>query len=906
MREYAYQMFCYETKPAQHTALLEFHSPAAAMLREFGDTVLLREFPNHPLDCDMRILQEAEWQRWRDYLQSVVPLTDRYPARYLYLCNLLLDEMLPLRKPHMSTWEDMQQGGVFAPWMVYDSYYTVSMCCFWFEVRNLRRNGMVHVMSKAMPQRCQTRKFDEIVQEVMTSSVRHARYLREWLVCTLMGQYEHVPSHAKLLLDQRDDLQTIARKAPFLLDDFIAECPWVLLFALRERMCYSIYDNPVFSKHVSLLFPLPIFQSIVHNTLNEVRHVIRTIYPLVRMMPDGSKRLFESSTCKQLEKICKSAHKQILRVSYQRQRLPLMHTLHACKRDKSGKFDMRTLEPVGPGEDPMAQLTPAQRKAFHTKPWLSHEVMTVLHRRIQSIDPMTASLSDEIFNELPHFGVPVQAVQDMREIEYDHDHHRLGKRKLKQQLNDFQAQYPYSFYLMQVACLLWCRQRTTLTYELPYHYVQHQLEAICRKVDLDPRISVPADRLFFDFCGVCGQIYSLQCDLPRHSSLGFAGWLLPGNRHKRKSPKIVVDPRVAASATTLAKGLASGEIDMETQFDEQVELLSKRIRAGVLVDPDDNDGEDDEEDDDDEDVKWSGSTGSAGQHPLLLESGAPCPTLLPCREVMEKWITGLVNRVRTRNSERCLEEMWTRPGESVQEQPGHLATSADLAKTVEMIKAEELRHKNRSKRNRRTRDNVCEYGFNDVVMDYFTDTMHCGSDAQNGHMRCSEQNLSSVLLLGRLLTYKRSLILLCPGCGVSMSYHPRFCAVTERGVVCANCTAELRQQRFEATRVVPSLDQTQMRCELCEEGGVLSEKSTCYIYPELVFLCKNHHNRSLRQFIESQVFASRDDVIKQMILFRKTQLKNRRQAYKGRNRAVLQQQRRLTRERPTQRYYIKS
>ena len=246
-----------------------------------------------------------------------------------------------------------------------------------------------------------------------------------------MGQYEHVPLNTKLLPTQRDELQDIHAHNPSHLDDFMNNCPWVVLYVLRERVCYHVYDCPIMARHVEKLCPFSKYRDMVHMVMHSIRTEIRLSHSLTYCHPVTNERQFLSPhTRARLSHICLSIHNRVLKTYYQRQRLPLMHTLMA-RRGKSGKFELRVLEPVSADEDLYAQLTPQQRQNLRDKPWLSFEVMTVLYHLILSIDPMAPSISDSLFHHLTNLGVPDAAISWMKDIEFEYDFFRLGKRDLR-------------------------------------------------------------------------------------------------------------------------------------------------------------------------------------------------------------------------------------------------------------------------------------------------------------------------------------------------------------------------------------------------------------------------------------------------------------------------------------------
>lgn len=982
-------MYCFETQPSVRQALVQFHSPRKALLREFPDK--LRALGIFDIVDNIPAMRTPQhWITLHRVTRSVL-LQGRECPRFLYLMNLIYDESLPLRRPGRVPKSYMDEGHTFAPWMVYDATNIISKCCFWSEARNLRRNSLIHMVSKALPQRCQTRLLEEIVRDVAHDCVQHRIYIRQWVMTSFLGQYEHVAADAKLLPYQRDLLRLAEYKFPSLVDQLINDCPWVVLYVLRERICYTLQDSPIFLKHVRYLCDFDAFTRLVHKTMDEIRRLLRAQKLSLKPNAAGEVVLFPPKLCREMEAKCLKVHGAVLTTCYKRQRMPLMLNLMAMKRGKSSKFDLRVLQPVERHEDMYAQLGATQRRQLDTKPWLSYEVMCVLYQRVLAMDPMTASLSDELFDELVHFGVPKEAISWMRDIEFEYDVYRLGTRSLKETLQSYRSKYPYTFYLMQVASLLWFKQSQTITYELPSHYVHYQLDAIARKNNLPPGSSVPYNSLFMDYCVVCRNNYSLCVNLPKHHQLGLGGWPVTHDatrtklrlQEKRKKKKMQQEmsamkaggPSAASASSSSsvetttttrehqhtpdhsrqprqihyeARGLGellqslsttpqssppapsffsvpSCTVTIEEEPEAQEEPPTPRTPRARDEDPDELAPDEDIEvnavksalgsvpgdDADRKDImpSWThliqknpaSANVTMGKHPLLFDSNAPDPLSIPPPEIMNHWIQ--CAKWRPRDKEFSMP--WFRPGELSQVKLGHEMSREELKTLLSVMRSMDSDEPNTKRPRYLTGNCGTEVGFNDMAMDYFEDTVHCGVNVQHGHMRCCEQKLLRVLLLGRVFMWNRNLYMLCPqlGCGRVFVYNHAFCTYTERGVACVECTIRIRQEAFDAQRVVPDMNKNRVNCALCPDRGRLTESRKCFLYPLGLVLCANHHSRGLAFYIQQQMCLSREEVTEHMVRFYKHQQAQRDALFHHRDRAVLQRRIRTNRERGQVRFH---
>jgi hypothetical protein len=137
-------------------------------------------------------------------------------------------------------------------------------------------------------------------------------------------------------------------------------------------------------------------------------------------------------------------------------------------------------------------------------------VLRCLQEWLDRLDVNTARLSVDVFPFLHHLGVPQAAITDMLDIVSEYDDYRLGQRQLTNRLSQFERMSPYSFYMMQIVCLMWLECGAVSVYELPRHYIDNQVIALRTKFDI-PATSryVMRNRLNFHYCSVCRIVYSI-------------------------------------------------------------------------------------------------------------------------------------------------------------------------------------------------------------------------------------------------------------------------------------------------------------------------------------------------------------------------------------------------------------
>lgn len=425
-------------------------------------------------------------------------------------------------------------------------------CCFWHSLKVGTVQPLVHLLCKCVNQPCQTRKFDTILKRFVRSSDMNKVLIRSVVLAALMGSYPGDVGTTQLDDHVSLRLRVIAMAHPFELDRLVARADKLTLFALRQALVWAINDDPVFRKHVSALCDWDGFGDVVAQTLANVRAYVNKLYPIWTAVPE-EEPIFTSTTVDALSSICQDSHKAVLAVCYQRHMPPLLTFMHTCKRGKSGRFKIAQMEQEAPtsavqtlgqvpavvgdsntqsggdddekGQSPppdetvpetgMSAMASAVAASKNVAPPpsvqpLSRRILEVLSEWISVIDPVSGSLEKDILPHCEHLGAPRAAISEMTRIVTDHDQYRLGKRPLRTRLAQYQRRFPYTFYLLQVACFMWHEHTSCITYPLPWHYGEGQLKAMQSRLGFKPEAFIACRRrMMFHFCGVCRSVCSI-------------------------------------------------------------------------------------------------------------------------------------------------------------------------------------------------------------------------------------------------------------------------------------------------------------------------------------------------------------------------------------------------------------
>lgn len=217
------------------------------------------------------------------------------------------------------------------------------------------------------------------------------------------------------------------------------------------------------------------------------------------------------------------------------------------------------------------------------------------------------------------------------------------------------------------------------------------------------------------------------------------------------------------------------------------------------------------------------------------------------------------------------------------------------------------------------------FGLRDTRVDMMADGVvaYCTDNKRVGHMRCGEQPLVQLPLLGQLFVFHKELLFVCcgPRCGAIAKLCPQRCVYTADGYLCIGCSRRSRAQwlaRFVEERLGWALPRgrvranpaaassggsgdahTTLECALCtgrharvEAKGVnelhaalntfggtppalaprlaqqlplaeVRRLAPLFVYPTGLLLCAKHHHASLAECVSvrTNVFSTRDEVL---------------------------------------------
>ena len=153
-------------------------------------------------------------------------------------------------------------------------------CTYWNETKN-KMSPIVHLLCKALPQRCQIRNLREIISNYCKQSDQVYDFMSKTVLCSILGAY----SHSKYVLSWKARFYVIKR--------FIYSPPnrtqmqeWLftgyqhfLFYVIKEFLTYSIRLIPSLFAEIRETYKWDLFESCVRNAMDAMRETIEKNIP---------------------------------------------------------------------------------------------------------------------------------------------------------------------------------------------------------------------------------------------------------------------------------------------------------------------------------------------------------------------------------------------------------------------------------------------------------------------------------------------------------------------------------------------------------------------------------------------------------------------------------------------------
>ena len=150
-------------------------------------------------------------------------------------------------------------------------------CSFWNENKP-KMKPIVHLMCKALPQRCQIRNLREIIANYCQTDDLVHHFMRSALLCSLLGMYRH----CKTRLDWKSR-KKVLRRFVYLKPNRMQMQEWLfamyqhlLFYIIKEFLTFSMAMIPALYDELCRTYKWHTFEQTVHVAMDNVRQSIQT------------------------------------------------------------------------------------------------------------------------------------------------------------------------------------------------------------------------------------------------------------------------------------------------------------------------------------------------------------------------------------------------------------------------------------------------------------------------------------------------------------------------------------------------------------------------------------------------------------------------------------------------------
>jgi len=148
-------------------------------------------------------------------------------------------------------------------------------CSFWNENKQ-KMQPIVHLMCKALPQRCQIRNLREIISNYCKTDDLVHEFMRSALLCSLLGMYKHCRFRPSWKVRKK-----LIRKFIYSKPNRMQLQEWLftsyqhlLFYIIKEFLTYSMFLIPALYGELCNTYKWNIFEKTVHTAMDSVRESV--------------------------------------------------------------------------------------------------------------------------------------------------------------------------------------------------------------------------------------------------------------------------------------------------------------------------------------------------------------------------------------------------------------------------------------------------------------------------------------------------------------------------------------------------------------------------------------------------------------------------------------------------------
>lgn len=355
-------------------------------------------------------------------------------------------------------------------------------------------------------------------------------------VCSLLGNYTHIPASSRLHAVQRCKLYNTMHSDSFhdWFQHLVQYCGLLVINTLRDFVIFSIESDPALLKHLQKLMNLHSFKQIVIDSMQKIRSYFNQMLSiptssLSLSLIHGMNDSFSCGTVfNDINKLLNGSHTSILKISYRRPNLHMYQFLLSMRK-RCPLIECRDAENAADDNDkciPLDIVTlirpnkKRKRESMHTDSiqnifvYVTEHQHRALKELIVRLKPFEIGIISRLLPYFSYFGIEQRTIEFIQ-IHINHFHDiSMTTEELKKAFHQLQQYQPHAYNLLQIASEI-IREiyKHDILYQLPYHTTKYQLETCQSRIPvLEQSNSLLHNSVHFVFCHVCDTIYSLLRD----------------------------------------------------------------------------------------------------------------------------------------------------------------------------------------------------------------------------------------------------------------------------------------------------------------------------------------------------------------------------------------------------------
>lgn len=206
-------------------------------------------------------------------------LSKRFNVFFDKMKNMVTDEILCTKTADgMAVSNRLQpsqklfdSGEIFHDGMVPDVLNHVVQCNFFTDIKKPNKHPLVHLISKALPQRCQIRNLSDILRQYSRDHDYVFNFVISCMKASLLGLYKHAvvrpPFHVRRALIQEFNEKSKMEFLSWILDDN----QQLLFYIIKEFLIFSCKFIPALYSEILLRYNWTKFEDGVKMAMNTVR-----------------------------------------------------------------------------------------------------------------------------------------------------------------------------------------------------------------------------------------------------------------------------------------------------------------------------------------------------------------------------------------------------------------------------------------------------------------------------------------------------------------------------------------------------------------------------------------------------------------------------------------------------------